>query len=894
MDAGFEAQTGARLGELERALRECINKVEATETEVRRLGAVGQNLTGLVDQKVKELEQAIGRVQAVEVDTRQRMDEIVGHAKKEFDELKDRLDATDNALAGTVLRAERSVKELDGKANELNQRSLDLKEEVERTKEAAKNGIDYLGNVSNNIVEKVVELERTITTARQDPTILNGVMEQVRKLEEGIKEKKEDEDKERKGREGRPILEMKSVLDIGMLGDDKTYFSTWTRDMVNTLDNVRPGLGRMMEWLGKLKVGKEDKLHEEWEEELRSSCSTGEECKLEWEKMNRDLWAVMNKKTDGLAKRKVETVERGQGIRAFYLVSKWYQAVTGLSITEARSKLMMPAQAKKESEILGRIEGWKKEMRELECMEGSISGMEGSMNDKVRVTAIKRILTGTCRDYMNQREEDYQLDHDEGEMPYERYVMLITRYLTRKAFEGDTDTGKGMYKVDGEPDADWNWVDEWQDWGSIDAVSGYGKSKGKGGACYNCGMMGHRAADCRKGKGKGGKGPGSKGGGKGPGMYWGGGGQGSKGKGGGKDGIGKGTVFTGKCHECGVIGHSARFCPKLGKGFSGTCHGCGLVGHTKGRCPKGKGKGGISEVGEGQEGGEEGKEEEGGEEGGLKEIGSLRFGGGFYKLELKNRFEGLNEGNEPEEELNLGNILGLESAESKGKEEFKEEDGWKSVKGKKVMRAGSGNGGIPAVPKANEGRRPEGREKGKDGKVKFATEHKGCQGCEDENCDKKEGKSRGGLMKVSSTTPIDEEWEWINVTVDSGAVDHVVDKECGKQFGRRETEMSRRKGYYTAANDTKIYNEGEREVSGFTAEGRQAGMTFQVCAVNGPLGAVRKMCREGNRVVFDEDGSYIEHKGSGIRTKINDVGESYVLRLRVPKKTGAKGFARRE
>ena len=65
-------------------------------------------------------------------------------------------------------------------------------------KEAAKNGIDYLGNVSSNIVEQIVELERTITTARQDPTILNGVMEQVRNLEEGMKEKKEEENRRRK------------------------------------------------------------------------------------------------------------------------------------------------------------------------------------------------------------------------------------------------------------------------------------------------------------------------------------------------------------------------------------------------------------------------------------------------------------------------------------------------------------------------------------------------------------------------------------------------------------------------------------------------------------------------------------------------------------------------
>ena len=92
----------------------------------------------------------------------------------------------------------------------------------------------------------------------------------------------------------------------------------------------------------------------------------------------------------------------------------------------------------------------KKDMRDLENMEGNLSGVEGSMNDKVRVTTSKMILSGTCKGYMRQREEDYQVDHVEGEMPYERYVMLITRYLTRKAFEGDMDAGKGIYKVDEE------------------------------------------------------------------------------------------------------------------------------------------------------------------------------------------------------------------------------------------------------------------------------------------------------------------------------------------------------------------------------------------------------------------------------------------------------------
>ena len=106
------------------------------------------------------------------------------------------------------------------------------------------------------------------------------------------------------------------------------------------------------------------------------------------------------------------------------------------------------------------------------------------------------------------------------------------------------------------------------------------------------------------------------------------------------------------------------------------------------------------------------------------------------------------------------------------------------------------------------------------------------------------------------------------MTVDSGAVDHVMNGRDGSQFETKSTEMSRRGGYYKAANDTKIYNEGAKQVKGYTTEGRMAEMNFQVCGVSGPLAAVRKMCKQGNQVVFDEDGSYTKDKGTGFVTKI--------------------------
>ena len=63
-------------------------------------------------------------------------------------------------------------------------------------------------------------------------------------------------------------------------------------------------------------------------------------------------------------------------------------------------------------------------------------------------------------------------------------------------------------------------------------------------------------------------------------------------------------------------------------------------------------------------------------------------------------------------------------------------------------------------------------------------------------------------------------------------------------------------------------------------------MVFQVCGVNGPLGSARRICREKNRIVLDEEGSYIEDKATGLRTKIEDSedGEGYVLSLVVPRK----------
>ena len=68
-------------------------------------------------------------------------------------------------------------------------------------------------------------------------------------------------------------------------------------------------------------------------------------------------------------------------------------------------------------------------------------------------------------------------------------------------------------------------------------------------------------------------------------------------------------------------------------------------------------------------------------------------------------------------------------------------------------------------------------------------------------------------------------------------------------------------------------------------------MTAQVCAVNKTLMSVSKIASKGNRVVFDDAGSYIEDKTTGERTWMTQVGGMYSLKMWVSRQSSAEaGF----
>ena len=84
---------------------------------------------------------------------------------------------------------------------------------------------------------------------------------------------------------------------------------------------------------------------------------------------------------------------------------------------------------------------------------------------------------------------------------------------------------------------------------------------------------------------------------------------------------------------------------------------------------------------------------------------------------------------------------------------------------------------------------------------------------------------------------------------------------------------------------------GERKFLGITEEESRRAVTAQVCAVTNNLLSVNVMTKNGHRVVFDDDGSYIEDKASGERNWMHEVNGSYILKLWVSKKTSKEaGF----
>ena len=84
---------------------------------------------------------------------------------------------------------------------------------------------------------------------------------------------------------------------------------------------------------------------------------------------------------------------------------------------------------------------------------------------------------------------------------------------------------------------------------------------------------------------------------------------------------------------------------------------------------------------------------------------------------------------------------------------------------------------------------------------------------------------------------------------------------------------------YEVANGTQIPNEGEKRFIAVTEEGVEKKLVMQVCDVNQGLISASKLAAAGNKVVLDEEMSYVENKKSGQKTWLRHRNGMYIMSL---------------
>ena len=125
-----------------------------------------------------------------------------------------------------------------------------------------------------------------------------------------------------------------------------------------------------------------------------------------------------------------------------------------------------------------------------------------------------------------------------------------------------------------------------------------------------------------------------------------------------------------------------------------------------------------------------------------------------------------------------------------------------------------------------------------------------------------------------------EGWEEVEMIVDSGASGPVVGTNIVKAV-----EANNVKDHVTfkSADGSRTPHMGEKTFAAYTDQGHLRNVVAAVTDVEDALLSVPKVVRASKRVVFDDDGSYIEHKQTGEVTPLTEAGGLYKLKLWVHK-----------
>ena len=142
------------------------------------------------------------------------------------------------------------------------------------------------------------------------------------------------------------------------------------------------------------------------------AIATNEGCDMptqsDWMKWGNAILTMLTQKSENKSEAFLMVKRHKCGWMAWRAINKWYSATSGQGLSNRMQKLMKPDQAKKDEDVVYKVEQWMDEIRECRAMGASEMGWD------YMVEAIKMIATPTIREQVDiQNAKTESLDKKE-------------------------------------------------------------------------------------------------------------------------------------------------------------------------------------------------------------------------------------------------------------------------------------------------------------------------------------------------------------------------------------------------------------------------------------------------------------------------------------------------
>ena len=132
------------------------------------------------------------------------------------------------------------------------------------------------------------------------------------------------------------------------------------------------------------------------------------------------------------------------------------------------------------------------------------------------------------------------------------------------------------------------------------------------------------------------------------------------------------------------------------------------------------------------------------------------------------------------------------------------------------------------------------------------------------------------------TEEVKQGWTQMSLAVDSGACESVINPDDAPGHEVMESMESRRGDNFASATGEPIPNLGTMNLPMMLREMSLRSMKLCAAPVTRPLASVKKICRAGHMVIFDDEGSYIYNKATGEVNMLREDDGNYMLDVWVP------------